>query len=194
MLSSAFCAATSVPRAPPPIPFLKTERERQREHHAGEDDEEGLAHDVAADVDLVERDENHEGDDRVLREPPEELRVLDVHVPAVRGDGVGDEAREVAAEGEHQQRDQHLGHEQNHAAEQVGDVGEAEAVEAHHERAEDHQPVDHQADDLGGVGGDAAVAQEAVEAGALRDDVEVHRAQPLHDGEARRLASSRRPG
>ena len=46
-------------------------------------------------------------------------------VAAVGDDGVADEAREVRAEGEDQQRHDHLGHEQHQAPEQVGDVGEA---------------------------------------------------------------------
>ena len=61
-----------------PVLAAQAEGERQREHHAGEHDEEGLAHDVAADVDLVERDQHHEGEDRVLREPAEEVGVLQV--------------------------------------------------------------------------------------------------------------------
>jgi hypothetical protein len=110
-----------------------------------------------------------------------------VDVPAIGGDGVADEAREVGAEGEDQQRHHHLGHEQDDAAQQVGDVGEAQRIEADDQRAEDHQPVHQHAEDLGGVALDAAVVQEAVEAGALGDHVEVDGAQAPDDGEAHGL-------
>ncbi len=161
--------------------------EREREYHAREHDEEGLAHDVAADVDLVEGDEHHEGDDRVLGEAAEDVRVLDVDVAAIGGHRVADEAREVGAEGEDEECDHHLGQEQHHAPEQIGDVGEAEQVEADDQRGEDHQPVEKQRQDARGVGVDAAVAQEAVHAGALGEHVEVHRAQAAGDGETHRL-------
>jgi hypothetical protein len=44
-------------------------------------------------------------------------------------------AGEVRAEREDQQRDDHSWHEQHDLADQVGDVGEPEAVERDHERA-----------------------------------------------------------
>src|SRR5688572_31483837 len=56
----------------------EAEGEGEREYQPGEHDEEALAHDVAADVHLVERDEHHEGDDGVLRQPAEQVGVLDV--------------------------------------------------------------------------------------------------------------------
>ena len=98
---------------------------------------------------------------------PEQLGVCHADVLAVRGDRVADEAREVRAEGEDQQRDDHLRHEQHDAAEQVGDVGEPEAVEGDHQRGEQHQPVDEQTEHVVGVRFAAALLQEAVDARVL---------------------------
>ncbi len=89
------------------------------------------------------------------------------------------EAREVGAEGEDEERHDDPRHEEQHLAQQVRDVGEAEAVEADDERGEDHQPVGERGEDPGGVGLDAALLEEAVHAGALGEHVEVHRAQPF---------------
>jgi hypothetical protein len=123
----------------------------------------------------------------VLRQLAQQQRVLHLHVAAVGGDRVADEAREVGAEGQHQQRHEHVRHEPHHAAEQVGDVGQAQAVEGDEQRRQDDQPIHQHAEDGGGVAGHAALAQEAVEARALGEHGEVDGAHRLHDGEARHL-------
>ena len=82
---------------------------------------------------------------------PSSLGVAHADVAAVGDDRLADEAREIGAEGEHQQGDDDPGHEQHHAAEQLGHVGQAEPVEGDDQRGQDDQPVDQHAEQPHGV-------------------------------------------
>src|SRR5207237_9593544 len=63
-----------------PLAAAQAKGECEREYDAREQDEKGLAHDVAADVHLVERDQHDEGEDCVAREVGEDIGVLTVHI------------------------------------------------------------------------------------------------------------------
>ena len=76
--------------------------------------------------------------------------------------------------------------------EEIGDVGEPEAVEGDDQRGEDHQQEDERAEDVGRVALDAALLQEIVRSRAFGEHVEVDRPQAPDDREAhhaRRRAS-----
>ncbi len=66
-----------------PVLAGQAEGQRQGEHDAAEDDQEALAHDVAADLDLVERDQHHEQQDCVLRHLAQQQGVLDARMAAI---------------------------------------------------------------------------------------------------------------
>ena len=99
---------------------------------------------------------------------PKQNGVGHVEILAVRSDGHADEAREVGAERENHDSDDHPGHEQHDLADQLGHRDQADAVRRDHQRGEDDQPVDQQAEHAGRVGLAAALLEERVDARLFR--------------------------
>src|SRR4051812_29088573 len=63
MLVTAISRPPALEQVGGPFAAAETEGEREREHHAAEQDEKGVAHDLAADLHLLERDQHDERED-----------------------------------------------------------------------------------------------------------------------------------
>src|SRR5688572_29102663 len=112
-----------------PLASTEAERESERQYDPRQQDEKSMAHDVAADLHVFERNQHDEGKHRILREPSEDVAILYPDGAAVRHDGSPDKAREVGSEGQDHERDHETRHEHDDLAEQIGDVVQTERIE-----------------------------------------------------------------
>jgi hypothetical protein len=146
-----------------------------------------LLHQAAADIDVVDGNQQHKGHDRVLGDACQHLRVADAQVATPGQYRLPHEAGEVKAEHQNQQCHQHLRQEQQHAAQQLGDLRQTKAIESDDERAQQHQAVDEPTDKVRRVAFGATLLQESVDPGAIGEHMKVEGPQGLHRAEAQCL-------
>ncbi len=105
-------------------------------------------------------------------------------VDAEAVDRLTHETGEIGAEHHDESGHEDLRSEQLDALQQIGDVGEPQAVEGDHQRGDQHHPVAEQPEQGRRVALQTGRLQEMIGAGALRQHAEVDRAQALLDREA----------
>ena len=92
-----------------PLPAAEAECQRQSKHDAGQDDKKCSLNDVAANFHLTQRDHDDECHDEILREFSQQIRVRNLRLYAISGDGAADETCKVGAENRDQHRTSTLG-------------------------------------------------------------------------------------
>src|SRR5213075_2274228 len=81
----------------------------------------------------------------------------------------------------------HPGDEQQYASDKIGHVRESHAVERDHQRSENGEPVDQQAENLRGVELAAALLDEAIDARFFGQNVEIDGTQRLDRRKSQRF-------
>lgn len=94
------------------VSTTETEGESEPDHDSQQHDQEGLLDQPAADVEVIDREQDDEDHQAVLREAAEQIGVADARAAQIAADGIASETREVAAEHDQQQRDQQARQEQ----------------------------------------------------------------------------------
>src|SRR3989344_9356085 len=170
-----------------PLLATETKGDRQRQRRTTHQDVIGKTDNFAAHLHLIERKQNYEHRDGIVRHPSDEHGVLHTDVLAVGHDGVAHETGEVQTDGENQHRHNHVWHEQCDLTEEVGNHREAEGIERRQQRYQDYQPVGQQPKNIDGRLAHPALTQEAVEPGLLGDDIEINQFETADDDDREQL-------